>query len=94
MNTLHKMAGQVRSSGQIPLVAKIVLVRCVIALHPVRFDRSTQHLGVIDQPTYRYGDAARPDRLTPMADAGSATKGFIYTAVAAADQYDVTDHEN
>ena len=32
--------------------------------------------GVIDQLTYSYGDAARPDLLTDVQDAGSTTKGF------------------
>lgn len=45
--------------------------------------------GIIDQLTYTFGDAARPDRLTNMAEAGSATKGFIYTSGAAAYQYDL-----
>ena len=44
--------------------------------------------GIIDQLTYTYSDALRPDRLTQMGDAGSATKGFVYTASAAAYQYD------
>ena len=43
---------------------------------------------MIDNLTYTYGDAARPDRLTNMTDAGDAAKGFIYTAGAAAYQYD------
>ncbi len=45
--------------------------------------------GVIDQLTYAYGDAARPDRLTNMTDAGSATKGFRFTSGAAAYAYDL-----
>ena len=45
--------------------------------------------GIIDQLTYTYGDAVRPDRLTNMAEAGSATKGFIFTSGAAACQYDL-----
>jgi len=44
--------------------------------------------GNIDQLTYTYGDALRPDRLTQMADAASATKGFVYTAATATYQYD------
>jgi hypothetical protein len=45
--------------------------------------------GVIDQLTYTYGDAARPDRLTNRSDAGSNTKGFFHTPAAAAYQYDL-----
>jgi RHS repeat-associated protein len=45
--------------------------------------------GVIDQLTYTYGDAARPDRLTNMSDAGSNAKGFFHTPAAAAYQYDL-----
>ena len=45
--------------------------------------------GIIDQLTYTFGDALRPDRLTNMADAGSITKGFIYNVSAAAYQYDL-----
>ncbi len=44
---------------------------------------------VIDNLTYTYNDAARPDRLTNMSDAGSATKGFKYKTGAAAYQYDL-----
>ncbi|MBL7826426.1 MAG: hypothetical protein JNJ57_07345, partial [Saprospiraceae bacterium] len=42
----------------------------------------------IDLLTYTYGDAARPDRLTNMVDAGNSSKGFKYIAGAAAYQYD------
>jgi RHS repeat-associated protein len=45
--------------------------------------------GVIDQLTYTYGDAARPDRLTNVSDAGNATKGFKFTSGAAAYTYDL-----
>jgi RHS repeat-associated protein len=45
--------------------------------------------GVIDQLTYTYGDAARPDRLTNVSDAGSAAKGFKFTSGAAAYTYDL-----
>jgi hypothetical protein len=48
----------------------------------------TSTFGIIDQLTYTYGDTPRPDRLTNIADAASATKGFLYTAGAAAYQYD------
>jgi RHS repeat-associated protein len=44
---------------------------------------------LIDNLTYTYGDAARPDRLTNMLDAGDAAKGFKYTAGAADYQYDL-----
>jgi RHS repeat-associated protein len=44
---------------------------------------------LIDNLTYTYGDAARPDRLTNMVDAADATKGFKYTAGAADYQYDL-----
>lgn len=43
---------------------------------------------VIDNLTYTYGDAARPDRLTNVMDSGNAVKGFKYTVGAAAYQYD------
>lgn len=43
---------------------------------------------LIDNLTYTYGDATRPDRLTNMVDAGDAAKGFKYTSGAAAYQYD------
>jgi RHS repeat-associated protein len=49
----------------------------------------TATFGVIDQLTYTYGDAARPDRLTQVADAGSTTKGFRYNSTAAAYAYDL-----
>lgn len=42
----------------------------------------------IDNLTYAYGDAFRPDRLTNMFDGGDATKGFIYTVGAVNYQYD------
>ena len=42
---------------------------------------------MIDQLTYPHSDAARPDRLTQMADTGIATKGFVYTIAGAAYQY-------
>jgi len=45
--------------------------------------------GTIDQLTYTYGDALRPDRLTQVADAGSATKGFKYVSTAGAYTYDL-----
>jgi RHS repeat-associated protein len=45
--------------------------------------------GIIDQLTYTYGDAARPDRLTNVSDAGSAAKGFKFTSGAAAYTYDL-----
>jgi len=48
----------------------------------------TATFGVIDQLTYTYGDATRPDRLTQVADAGNITKGFRYNSAAAAYQYD------
>ena len=44
---------------------------------------------VIDNLTYTYGDAARPDRLTNVSDAGNAVKGFKFTAGAAAYAYDL-----
>ncbi len=45
--------------------------------------------GTIDNLTYTYGDALRPDRLTQVADAGNSTKGFKYVSAAAAYQYDL-----
>jgi RHS repeat-associated protein len=45
--------------------------------------------GTIDNLTYTYGDALRPDRLTQVADIGSITKGFKYVAAAAAYTYDL-----
>jgi RHS repeat-associated protein len=39
--------------------------------------------------TYTYGDAARPDRLTNVSDAGNAAKGFKFTSGAAAYTYDL-----
>ncbi|KIE18449.1 hypothetical protein DS62_10630, partial [Smithella sp. SC_K08D17] len=44
---------------------------------------------MIDNLTYTYGDALRPDRLTNMVDAADASKGFKYTPGAAAYQYDL-----
>jgi len=44
---------------------------------------------VIDNLTYTYGDAARPDRLTNVSDAGNAAKGFKFTSGAAAYTYDL-----
>jgi len=44
--------------------------------------------GTIDQLTYTYGDATRPDRLTQVADAGSTTKGFKYLSGAGSYTYD------
>jgi len=44
---------------------------------------------VIDNLTYTYGDAARPDRLTNVTDLGNANKGFKYVVGAAAYQYDL-----
>jgi RHS repeat-associated protein len=44
---------------------------------------------MIDNLTYTYGDAARPDRLTNVVDAADATKGFKYTTGAADYQYDL-----
>lgn len=43
--------------------------------------------GTIDNLTYYYDDAARPDRLTRVVDAASATKGFQYNASATAPHY-------
>ncbi len=45
--------------------------------------------GTIDNLTYTYGDALRPDRLTQMADAGNSTKGFKYVPLSALYQYDL-----
>jgi RHS repeat-associated protein len=45
---------------------------------------------MIDNLTYTYGDAARPDRLTNVVDAADAAKGFKYTAGAADYQYDLS----
>jgi len=44
---------------------------------------------LIDNLTYTYGDAARPDRLTNRVDAADAAKGFKYTMGAADYQYDL-----
>jgi hypothetical protein len=44
---------------------------------------------IIDNLTYTYGDAARPDRLTNVSDAGNAAKGFKFTSGAAAYTYDL-----
>lgn len=44
---------------------------------------------MIDNLTYTYGDAARPDRLTNVVDAADSAKGFKYTAGAADYQYDL-----
>jgi RHS repeat-associated protein len=44
---------------------------------------------VIDNLTYTYGDAARPDRLTNVSDAGNAAKGFKFASGAAAYTYDL-----
>ncbi len=43
--------------------------------------------GNIDQLTYFFEDAARPDRLTRVVDAASATKGFVYNAAATTPHY-------
>ncbi|MBK9338826.1 MAG: RHS repeat-associated core domain-containing protein [Lewinellaceae bacterium] len=44
--------------------------------------------GIIDQLTYTYSDGARPDKLSQIGDAGSATKGFKFTTGAASYGYD------
>ena len=43
--------------------------------------------GTMDQLTYFYEDAARPDRLTRITDAGNSLKGFRYNATAPAPHY-------
>ena len=43
--------------------------------------------GTMDQLTYFYEDAARPDRLTRITDAGISLKGFRYNATASAPHY-------
>ena len=53
------------------------------------FRRGSTGGSLIDNLTYTYGDAARPDRLTNMVDAGDAAKGFKYTSGAADYQYDL-----
>lgn len=47
----------------------------------------TSTFGNIDQLTYTYGDAARPDRLTKVADTGSNTKGFKSGGPITGDHY-------
>jgi RHS repeat-associated protein len=53
------------------------------------FRRGNIGASLIDNLTYTYGDAARPDRLTNMVDAGDAAKGFKYTSGAADYSYDL-----
>jgi RHS repeat-associated protein len=48
----------------------------------------TSTFGTIDNLTYTYGDADRPDRLTNVNDSGNSAKGFKFTSGAAAYQYD------
>ena len=42
----------------------------------------TATFGTIDNLTYYYDDGARPDRLSRVIDAASATKGFVYVSTA------------
>jgi RHS repeat-associated protein len=47
----------------------------------------TNTFGTTDQLAYFYEDAARPDRLTRVTDAGSATKGFKFSSTATTPHY-------
>ncbi|MCW5921679.1 MAG: hypothetical protein KIS77_05000 [Saprospiraceae bacterium] len=47
----------------------------------------TATFGTIDNLTYYFDDVARPDRLTRVVDAASATKGFKYNASATSPHY-------
>lgn len=50
--------------------------------------------GTIDQLTYYFDDATRPDLLTRVVDAGSATKGFKYLSSASSPHYTYDNNGN
>lgn len=50
--------------------------------------------GTIDQLTYYFDDATRPDLLTRVVDAGSATKGFKYLSSASSPHYTYDSNGN